>query len=91
MFEKQYLFRRKLQVTALALGILAWLTCYLNKGHAHVDLVHIEVDSIVREIIDDMRENMDKASRECAFGCSGERDYDYKGCEKDNEPGVKHD
>ena len=82
MIEQAYQFRRKLQVIALALGGIAALICYA-KAHAHVDLVHVEVDTIVREMIQDMHDRMEKDKDFC-----GGRDQSP---EADNEPGVKHD
>lgn len=89
MLERQYIFRRKLQVIALVLGGIAALFVYCHKAHAHVDLVHVEIDTIVREIMDDINDRMDRDREFCAYGC--ERDYEPRCYEPDNEPGVKHD
>lgn len=92
MYERQYLLRRKLQVIVLGLGAIAVFICWARKAHAHVDLVHVEVDTIIREMIQEMHDREQEASREIAgfYYCPGDRDYE-KSYEPDNEPGVKHD
>lgn len=92
MIERQYIFRRKLQMIALGLGAIATLICWARKAHAHVDLVHPDLDFIIREMIEEMHERENEAAREIAgyYYYPGDRDY-QKSYEPDNEPGVKHD
>lgn len=84
MIEKAYLFRRMLHMIAFALGALILLFGWCYSLCAHVDLVHVEIDTIVQEIMQDIRNDQERAIRELAG-------QDYGNREEGNEPGVKHD
>ena len=102
MIERQYIFRRKLQVLALILGALAALICFLhklNKLDAHVDSIHPDLDFIVQEILQEMKDREKEAGRELRgdfyrdngelYIC-GERCYEQP-TQESEQSGIKHD
>lgn len=84
MRESAYLFRRSVYAILAILWAIYMIAFTLSKLDAHVDLVHVEVDTIVREIMQEIQRDQEKAIRELAGN-------DFGHYEEGNEPGVKHD